>query len=1100
MRCMQQKWHIALMLKVAIFLTAALTTFLWSHQVHALATKTDLSLKPNRVRTVELARPATGIAVTLGEEETIEIQMLENDLWSPWMELSIDSDSFEWERNSQLIITDSAQAVRLRSISPTSVVLHTIAIDTAPSEWEEVAGRKLVAPVIIPRWQWGANEKLRITRRGAKEMRRIFNNSDPMLADRIRNCDRRAYLYPDEFREVDRVFTSDEGGTLLWPQGYSRDINMVVIHHTAESSAAGSYRSDIERMRTIYEYHTLSRGWGDIGYNFVVGPNGTIFEGRAGGDYVVGAHAYCNNVGTIGISLMGNFQTGKPTDEQLVALNWLLVYVTDKYGIDPIERTVHHGKSMPTIIGHRDVRQTACPGNYSHELLPQIRLATKERDVGSTLFSSAASASSQNEAALMASLEPVSLSMGQRDQIDVQYMNVGLDTWNDKTWLLAQGDAGVYFTQLAPFSYVAGFLQESSVLPGEIGTFAVQLQGGLSEENGNAVFTPVVNNRRRLINNTADLPFAIKKGSPQFTHVTQYFPNLHKTGEDLTGTIKILNSGNVPWERDTITEVEFDIEEEKGDVSVLNHPKSIAPSQQGSFRVRLHNVEEKGFYERTLIPRFMEGSPMAGSVITVASHAEPIPDIALISRHAGPPSMIAEARLVASAAPVHGAAPFVPSHRRPYTESDGVLIEALAGTDLTLSPREQSEIPIRIRAGKSGVVKFQPIAPVVRSNPTIILRDNASLRLRDTFRSPVSLRRFQTYDLKLKIVAPRQPGAYTFSIGNINFSLSVSESGRFAIRNIPPRRLTRRTTTQNIRDRRRERRLRYERNAPPVIPQNEGETSIRIRLSYDKENAILTSPSPVRIEGAGNIIFTDGPVHLNSERSLCKVTTSNGQFLSSAIRLTPSTSGVSYITIMTSAKHTNRFRGTLECRIIDGKLTIINDLLMEEYLIGLAEEPDSEPYEKQRAFAIAARSYATHYVVSDQRKFPGKPYDGSDSPAEFQAYGGMYFEEKNPQWVDAVRSTSEKVLTWERKVVKAPYFSRDSGRTSSAYNVWGWTHTPYLDAKDDPWCKGLQSWGHGVGMSGCGAKGQAEEGKSAEDILMYYYPGTKILPVSSLRD
>jgi peptidoglycan hydrolase-like amidase len=31
-----------------------------------------------------------------------------------------------------------------------------------------------------------------------------------------------------------------------------------------------------------------------------------------------------------------------------------------------------------------------------------------------------------------------------------------------------------------------------------------------------------------------------------------------------------------------------------------------------------------------------------------------------------------------------------------------------------------------------------------------------------------------------------------------------------------------------------------------------------------------------------------------------------------------------------------------------------------------------------------------------------------------------------------------------------------------------------------------------VGMSGCGAKGQAKEGKTGEDILQYYYPTTTI--------
>ena len=40
-------------------------------------------------------------------------------------------------------------------------------------------------------------------------------------------------------------------------------------------------------------------------------------------------------------------------------------------------------------------------------------------------------------------------------------------------------------------------------------------------------------------------------------------------------------------------------------------------------------------------------------------------------------------------------------------------------------------------------------------------------------------------------------------------------------------------------------------------------------------------------------------------------------------------------------------------------------------------------------------------------------------------------------------------------------------------------------------------YGHGVGMSQIGAKGQALEGKSAQDILTYYFPGAAVTPVDN---
>ena len=40
-----------------------------------------------------------------------------------------------------------------------------------------------------------------------------------------------------------------------------------------------------------------------------------------------------------------------------------------------------------------------------------------------------------------------------------------------------------------------------------------------------------------------------------------------------------------------------------------------------------------------------------------------------------------------------------------------------------------------------------------------------------------------------------------------------------------------------------------------------------------------------------------------------------------------------------------------------------------------------------------------------------------------------------------------------------------------------------------------RGYGHGVGMCQCGAEGMAREGKTAEQILSYYYPGSKIVRV-----
>ena len=60
-------------------------------------------------------------------------------------------------------------------------------------------------------------------------------------------------------------------------------------------------------LRSIYRYHAVSRGWGDIGYNVLADKFGRLWEGRFGGmaSTVVGAHAGGFNSTTFGVSMLG---------------------------------------------------------------------------------------------------------------------------------------------------------------------------------------------------------------------------------------------------------------------------------------------------------------------------------------------------------------------------------------------------------------------------------------------------------------------------------------------------------------------------------------------------------------------------------------------------------------------------------------------------------------------------------------------------------------------------------------------------------------------------------------------------------------------------
>ena len=186
------------------------------------------------------------------------------------------------------------------------------------------------------------------------------------------------------------------------------------------------------------------------------------------------------------------------------------------------------------------------------------------------------------------------------------------------------------------------------------------------------------------------------------------------------------------------------------------------------------------------------------------------------------------------------------------------------------------------------------------------------------------------------------------------------------------------------------------------------------------------------------------------------------------------------------------FRGTLELRTKGGGIVLINELPLEQYLAGLAEPNPNEPPEKIKALVIVARTYAMFYR-DVERKFPDEPYDLNDDPAVCQKYLGANFEKRAPALKVAVDATRGQVVLYEGRLVKTPYFSASLGRTKSAQDVWGWTTTPYLVSVEDP-CDAPRDAGHGVGLSGCGARVLAERGWTFDAILSHFYPGTTLSP------
>lgn len=174
---------------------------------------------------------------------------------------------------------------------------------------------------------------------------------------------------------------------LAWSIQKSDYINAIVVHHTH-----GEYDSSYEGIRQIYKYHSLNNEWGDIGYNYLIGYNGEIFEGRKWGDYSVGAHSKWNNISTVGISIIGDYHHKGINTLQYISLEKLIQHLSLKYGIDlskdyyynmncsgaacnifPLETNLHE-----TLAGHRDTWHTDCPGDILYKQIEQIQFDNLE--------------------------------------------------------------------------------------------------------------------------------------------------------------------------------------------------------------------------------------------------------------------------------------------------------------------------------------------------------------------------------------------------------------------------------------------------------------------------------------------------------------------------------------------------------------------------------------------------------------------------------------------------------------------------------------------------------------------------------------------------
>ncbi|MBF0498808.1 MAG: N-acetylmuramoyl-L-alanine amidase [Candidatus Riflebacteria bacterium] len=133
----------------------------------------------------------------------------------------------------------------------------------------------------------------------------------------------------------------------------------IVIHHSWSPTQA--QYTGAATIRGIQNYHMddPSTGWMDIGYHFLIGPEGIIYQGRP--ETVVGAHCP-PNTNMVGICIIGNYDPNADNVNAKIesSLTNLLSWLSSTYHIDP----------RVNYFGHRNFSTKTCPGDIVYNRLP----------------------------------------------------------------------------------------------------------------------------------------------------------------------------------------------------------------------------------------------------------------------------------------------------------------------------------------------------------------------------------------------------------------------------------------------------------------------------------------------------------------------------------------------------------------------------------------------------------------------------------------------------------------------------------------------------------------------------------------------------------
>ncbi len=971
-----------------------------------------------------------------------------------------------------------------------------------------------------------------------------YNQSTLSLSNITRNVS--AVLSPAQADAQPAIISraqwgADDAYTLAnWPPEYV-PIKKIIVHHTVTSN---SDPDPAATVRSIFYYHAVSLGWGDIGYNFLIDPQGRIYEGRYGGNSVVGGHALTWNYGSVGIAALGNYAEGDITPAMYSAFVELMAWKSNVNHVNPIGNDYLNGANLPNYLGHRDVGQTACPGDYLYARIAQFRIDAYNRyspvPIEAPFADKWTDLAGQPGAALA---EQYVIPGGK-----AQDFQVGRLIWKESTgqtyWVV--GSILAKYNALGKWDGFMGFPTSDEYSTG--GGRASDFDGGKiywsAATDAHVVYGGILGKYvaeggpSRLgfpWTDEYDAPGVTGGRESDFQWGRIYWEIGHGEHMIYGGILASYLQAGGPAVLDIPITDEIDIpgrpggrENEFGGGSVIywsaetgSHPMLT------SFRARYDELGGPGGYF---------GLPTSDPYPAIGGQAQEL-QRALLTTGDGVGTHVVYGGVLSKYRQTGG-----PNGFMGIASSDEIDAPGVAGA------RESDFIGGRVYwSPQTGTTE---VHGAILSN-YVALGASAGLGIPTTDEYSIAgmVGGRESDFLWGRIYWSAGTGAHEvygaiaakwYEYGGPAGYLGMPLTGEIAAPGVAGAR-------ENDFE---HGRIYWSQTTGARLVYG---AILQAFLDYGGSASVLGVPTSDeyasgagrRTDFQGGYIYWDagtgahvvvGPEATVTSDSAYEARDGNGVLLATlAAGQTASVSyaggiysfrapgvsltGNSYVRFAASggvmqvtsyhdipawnpSLDDNRFRGAIEVRYspVSDRVWVVNDLPLEQYLKGIAETSSGLDADFLKAMSVAARGYAYYHVSHGGKYGPSEVFQLKNSRngnGDDQQYKGYGLEIRFPDLVTAVNDTAGQVVTYGGAPAITTYFSNDDGRTRSAQEAWGTSSWPWLASVNDPDDAGMAMAGHGVGLSGHGALARANRGDSYTTILGYYYSGTAVQTIDT---